>query len=256
MDPEARKREARNALKRLRRMAVSSEETLKLSGGDKKTTTAKGILESSLADRNFTVATTTDTLVFSPSDEQQDRFRKANDCNLAFLVKAESKKKDQFGKFYLFEAEVKGKVLNLTTHELIASKTVRKKSKRKLDEAEAATDALEAAAKELAKDLIDEVVAKWQVTSLVRYRLVVTNLALAREVDSVRNGLGRRPGIYYVSLERWDEGSGKATYEVLCRCDVEEKLTAYVGKLGIGEIRVQSVDRHGKVIKAEQDIWE
>jgi hypothetical protein len=202
-----------------------------------------------LAELGFKVIETTKGLGFAPSEDAQDGFRRQNDCNLALLVKGEAKEADKFGNFWSFESNLKGKVLNLTTHQLIASKTIRKRGERALDEQVAAEDAQRAAAKEMAKYLTDEVVRKWEATSLVRVKMTATRIYNMSQADDLRIGLQRRVGIYYVSLESWDDKIDLAVYEILCRFDVERFLPAYVEELRKGGVEIKRI---GKAIKAKR----
>ena len=244
------------ALLNLQRMMISSRERIALPDGVETTTVARDVLANKMAELSFNVIEMTDRLPFEPSEAQQDRFRAENDCNLAFLMDGEAEQFDKHGNYYLYKCKLRGKVLNLTTHQQIATKTVRRKGPRDLDEAEAGEDALEKAAEDLAAYLTDEVTRKWEATSLVRMRLAVSGLRHFREADDLRVGLQQRVGIYYVSLERWDDRSDTAEYDVLCRFDVERFLAPYVDELRRDRVRIESVERHGKVIKADQDFFD
>ena len=251
---DAQKQEiARRALFDLQRMVISSDERIYLSDGVEDTSVARDVLATKLEELTFHVVASTSELWFNPSEREQDRFRELNRCNLKFCLEGEAEQVDKFGNFYLYRAKLRGKVLNLTTHQEIASKTIRKDGRRALDEVEAAEDALESAAADMATYLTDEVARKWEATSLIRIRLIITDIDHAQEADDVRIGLQRRVGIYYVSLERWDKESDTGVYEVLCRFDVREYLVGYVDELRIGRIQVERVER-GKVIKADQDL--
>ena len=251
---DAQKQEiARRALFDLQRMVISSDERIHLSDGVEDTSVARDMLATKLEELTFNVVASTSELWFNPSEGEQDRFRELNNCNLGFFLEGAAELADKFGNFYLYRAKLRGKVLNLTTHQEIASKTIRKDGRRALDEAEAAEDALESAAADLTTYLTDEVARKWEATSLIRLRLIVTDIDHAQEADDVRVGLQRRAGIYYVSLERWDKESDTGVYEVLCRFDVREYLVGYVDELRIGRIQVERVER-GRVIKADQDL--
>ncbi len=244
----------RTALLDLQRAVVNSDEHMVLPSGDQGSDVVKDRLSTRLEELGFNVLAAAGDLPYTPSGEQLDQFRKANECNLAFLLKGSAKEADRFGSFHIYRGEVKGKVLNLTTHQEIASKTIRRKGRRALDEREAARDALALAAADVATYLTDEVARKWEVTSLVRTRLVITDLDHASRVDDVRVGLQRQAGIYYVSLENWDDQTETAVFEVLSRFDVREYLMAYVDELRIGRIRVERVEQHGQVIRADQDV--
>lgn len=243
----------RRALFDLQRMVISSAEVMELSTGAEPTSVAADVLKTKLAELGYRVTQTTRGLPFEPSETQLDALREQGDFNLAFLIAGGARERDRFGNFWSFKSDLRGKVLNLTTHQSIAEKTFRKQGRRALDEDEAARDALESAAADLATYLTDEVSRKWEATSLIRVRLICTDLDHAREVDDVRIGLQRRPGIYYVSLESWDKRSDRAVFEVLCRYDVREYLVGYVDELRLGRIKVERVER-GKVIMADQDL--
>jgi hypothetical protein len=253
---DAEKQEiGRRALFDLQRMMISSAEWLRLPDGDERTEVARDVLATKLEELGYHVVASTSELWSAPSEGEQSRFGERNDCNLVFLLEGEAKPADKFGDFFCYHSELKGKALNLTTHQEIASKTIRKEGRRALDEAEAAQDALESAAADMATYLTDEVARKWEATSLIRLRLVITDIDHIQEADDVRIGLQQRAGVYYVSLERWDIKSDTAVYEVLCRYDVREFLNGYVDELRNCRVQVQRVER-GKVIKADQDLYD
>ncbi|MBI4604701.1 MAG: hypothetical protein HY721_22290 [Planctomycetes bacterium] len=238
----------------LLRVILSSEEKLQLSAGPEASTTARGALTTKLAELQFKVIESDARLGFSPSEEDQDRYRLRNDCNLVFLVEGGAKQADKFGEFFSFESQLKGKVLNLTAHQVIAEKTFLKRGKRATDERQAAESAQEAAAADLVAYLSDEVARKWEVTSLVKVDLEVSGLGQFAQADDLRVGLQRRPGVFYVSLESWDRGSERAKYEVLCRFDVERFIGAYVDELRLGNVVVKSVKRKGEEIRARKGL--
>jgi hypothetical protein len=250
-----KQRIGQQALFNLQRMVISSDEVMELSTGPRPTRVAAELLETKLAELGYRVTQTTRGLPFDPSEKEQDQFRHQNDCNLVFLVAGGARAQDHFGNFWSFKSDLRGKVVNLTTHQVIAPKTFRKQGKRAPDEDEAARDALESAAADLARYLTDEVSRNWEPTSLIRVRLICTDLDHAQEVDDVRIGLQQRSGIYYVSLEQWDKRSDRAIFEVLCRFDVQEYLLGYVDELRNARIQVERIER-GKVIKADQDLYD
>jgi len=245
----------RRALFDLQRMVISSAEVMELSTGAEPTSVAAELLETKLAELGYRVTQTTRGLPFEPSEEELDALRREGNFNLAFVIAGGARERDRLGDFWSFKSDLRGKVLNLTTHQVIAAKTIRKQGRRAIDEDEAARDALESAAADLATYLTNEVSRKWEATSLIRVRLICTDLDHAREVDDVRIGLQRRPGIYYVSLERWDKRSDRAIFEVLCRYDVREYLLGYVDELRVGRVQVERIER-GKIIKADQDLYD
>lgn len=249
---EEKQQAVETALLNLQRCIISTEEALELSGGVEGSTAAKETLTTTLAELGFMVIESTKDLPFSPSEPDQERFRAHNDCNLVFLISGSAKPMDRFGNFHSFESQLTMKVLNLTTHQVLASKTFLKRGKRALDERQAAEDANRAAASELAKYLTDEVVRKWEATSLIRMELVVAHIEEIAQADDIRLGLQRRPGVYYASLDQWDDGTETAFYEVLCRFDVQRHLAAYVDELRRGKVQVKDFRAAGKAIEARR----
>jgi hypothetical protein len=241
------------SLLNLQRVLVCTDELAVLSTGKTASTVVKESVTDKLAALSFKVIQSSKQLSFSPSEREQDAFRESAKCNLAFVAAAMVKKADKFGKFWSFSGHVRGKVLNLTTHQIIASKNVIKRGKRALGETDAATSALEAASKDLVTYLTDEVVRQWEATSLVRMTLIATNIDNVKIADDLRVGLQKRVGIYYVSLESWDSKSQVAVYDVLCRYDVQRFLASYVDEVrGKDRVKVKSVKQSGKVIKMER----
>jgi len=236
----------------LQRMIVGADEQVVLSGGSQASEAAKEQIVTKLGELEFNVIQSNDKLSFSPTEQEQEGWRRGNNCNLLFLLKGESKKQDKFGSFYSFEAKLQGKVLNLTTHQIIASKTITKRGRRALNEDEAAEDALRAAAKDMAKYLSDEVIRKWEYTSLVRMVLEVNNVESIGQADDIRVGLQKRVGVFYVSLDSWHHETEKAVYDVLCRFDVQRFLAAYVEELRDGGLKVRWIKKGGEAIKAKR----
>ncbi len=238
----------------LMRVSVSSQEQLHLS--DEKATSNVSVndLTSRLAGLTFQVIDGIEDLPFDASETQQDQYRETNRCNLAFLIKGEARKVDKFGNFYSFGSEMEGKVLNLTTHQVLARKSVSRRGRRALNEREAAEDALRAGAKDLTTYLTDEVARLWEATSLVKMELEVDNLRNIAQADDIRNELQRRTGVYYVSMESWSAGDRRAVYEVLCRFDVQRFLASYVEELRDKGLAVERFEQHGEAIEARRRI--
>ncbi|HUW33972.1 MAG TPA: hypothetical protein VM223_20375, partial [Planctomycetota bacterium] len=113
-------------------------------------------------------------------------------------------------------------------------------------------DALRVAAKDMSAYLSDEVVRKWEFTSLVRMTLEVNNIESIAQADDIRVGLQKRLGVFYVSLDSWDHESEKAIYDVLCRFDVQRFLAAYVDELRDGGLKVRWIKKGGEAIKAKR----
>jgi len=237
----------------LQRVLVCTDELAVLSTGKASSSVVKDSLIGKLAKLGFDVIQSSKHLSFSPSEREQDAFRESAKCNLAFVTVATAQKADKFGNFWSFTGDVRGKVLNLTTHRVIANKRFPKRGKRALKEVDAARSALETASEDLVKYLTDEVVRQWEATSLVRMTLTATNIDNVKIADDLRVGLQMRVGIYYVSLESWDSKSQVAVYDVLCRYDVQRFLASYVDEVrGKDRVKVKSVKQSGKVIKMER----
>ena len=204
---------------------------------------AKGVLTGKLAELGFKVIQSRSSLDYSPSEAQQDTFRKANDCNLVFLISGDARKMSKLGNFWSFQGAMKGKILNLTTHQVIAETAASKRGQRKLAEDKAAVSALEAAGGQLAADLTEALARKGQAASLVKLELIVTRVKTRAKAEALRTGLVRLDGIYYAAVHRWDETSAAARYELLCPFYLESKIADYVVQIGTG--RVKSVSRKG-----------
>jgi len=243
----------RNALLDLQRMFVLSRERLALSSGVKTCLMARDAVQKRLAELGFMVIQNAQDLPFAPSERQQDQFRRMCDCNLAILIDSEATKLDRFGNFWSFQSEAMGKVLNLTTHQIIAQTSTANRGKRALDERAAAESAQRASAAELATYLTDEVARKWEATSLVKVEVSVKELATAVKAEKLRVELLERPGVYYVSTEGWDADSECARYEVLCRFDVREGIVGYIEQLDKGKVDILEI---GDAITAERKgLW-
>ncbi len=238
---------ARQALLDLQRVIISSREHLRLPGGARATKAAAELLETRLAELGYRVTQTVTELPFEPSEATLDAFRTRNHCNLVFLIEGDATPRDSLAGEWSYQADLRGKVVNLTTHQIIAARTLRKLGRRSSDAFAAARDALESAAADLATYLTDEVSRKWEVTTLVRVVLVCDRLHHIREADDIRIGLQRRPGIYYVSLERWDDASQRGWYEVLCRYDVLQYLPTYVDDLTAGRVRIERFEQRRRI---------
>lgn len=250
MTPDKKQAAVLKAWLDLHQTAICGGEALALSAGREQTTVARDALRSALERLGFNILGATSDLAYEANTQEQESFRGDTRCNLVFLLRGSAKKTDKFGDFYVFEAELSGKVVNLTTHQEVASQTLRAKGERLLDEKQAAVSAVTAAANKLTDYLTNEVARKWQATSLVRVALTIANLSRQDKVESLRNELQARSGVYYVSLENWDRQKATARFEVLSRSDAREFLAGYVGGSRGGRITVDCIDREGRVIGA------
>jgi len=238
----------------LQRVFVCTDEMAVLSTGNVAFSVVREALIDKLTKLNFKVIESSSTLGFSPSEAEQDAFRESENCNLVFLAAATTGKADKFGNFWSFSGKVRGKLLNLTTHEIIGSKNVDKRGKRALGEGEAATSSLRAAGEDAATWLTDKAVEKWEATSLERTTFVAANITNAEMADDIRVGLEKRVGVRYVSLEGWDSQSQTAFYDILYRYDVRKSMESYIYSVrGKGNVKINLVDKGGKVIKIERN---
>lgn len=248
---DAEKQQAvQNALINLLRVSVSSQETLHLSDGRITSNAARNDLTTSLAELTFQVIDGMEGLEFDATGAQMDAFRTSNRCNLAFLIRGDSRKVDKFGNFYSYESEMEGKVLNLATHQVIARKSATQRGERKLNERQAAESALSKTAEEISAYLTDEVARLWEVTSVMKLEIAIRNLSDVSAADAVRSELQGRPGVQYVSLESWSAGDGTAVLEVLCRFDTHRFLVDYVeDSLRQRGLTIERIER-GEAIRA------
>ena len=238
---DAEKREViRKSLLNLQRLIISTEEQLLLSGGKESSTAAKDALTRKLEELGFKVIQTTSRLEFSPSETRQDEFRRNTNTNIAVLIKGEARKVDKMGNFWSFESELKGKVLNLTTHQIIGPETVLKRGKRALEELAAAQNAQEAAIDDLATYLTDRVAQKWVELCLIRQKLTITNLPKEHDAHKLRDELRAKEGIYDVVLEKWDTDSAAAQYRILCHFRALDWLEKYVRDLLEGKVQYKT----------------
>ncbi len=228
-------------LMNLMRVMVCGDEITKLSDGKEATSTGREKLTSRLAELVFKVIQSNDQLSFNPSESEQKRFRYLSKCNLVFLLKGQSKQVDKLGNFYKFQCKQKMKVLNLATNQIIVTKTFTGEGKRATNQTDAAENAINEATNKLANHVTDEVIRKWEVASLLKIQLRVTDLKTVGRADDIRVGLQKRVGIYYVSLERWDKSSKIAYYEILCRADVKRFMPAYIDEVCEGHVQVKTL---------------
>ena len=160
------------------------------------------------------------------------------------VLKVGAQQRDKFGEFYSFEAEGRGKVLQISDKELLTTKSAYALGTRKLREQAAAETALVACAKELGSKLTDEILRKSARGALLR-RVRVTGLTRAALVDYVRVGLQKKSGIHSVTLSNWDRASGVAVFWVRMDASVKENIAAYLEQLDGIKLKVQRLDNTG-----------
>jgi len=239
------KEEKRALVDRLRIAILSvgavSQETLTLAAGDRTTDICLRAARSALADRNFRVQNVGRDLTYESTAADVTKFARDNDLAFVVQLRGASKQFDKFGNYYLFEAGLDAKIVKADRGELIAERRFTRRGKRSRDEAQAAEDALSAAAREAVEYLTDEILRK-------RDRLHTTIVTLSevgelRRVDNITRELRRRPGIAYVSLESWSEKTRTAKLEIVHSTYARDQLGAYLETLRSERIKVTVVTR-------------
>ncbi len=247
---DAQKQQAiHDARLNLIRTFVSAREHLPVGLGEE-AGVAKEELTSYLAGIGFNVIQSTQQLPPNPTEAQQNRFRRQNNCNLVFLVDATVLPRKGAGRHRQYACKLKGSVLNLTTHQIIASKRYDELGKIAQHQDVAIKSAVEAAMNKLKSYLSAEAVRKWEELSLYRVHLTMHNLATAGQADSIRAELQRRQGVFYVSLDSWDENRRTARYDVLIRRDAKDYLVQYIEELRKSGVRILDYEKGGKTIRA------
>ena len=178
--------------------------------------------------------------------DKADLIRLGNqrDVDLFVLLRLDAIQKDKFGNYYLYESEGRGKVAQISDKEIITTKSAAAKGTRATRQTAAAESALVACAKELGPKLSDEILRKSGRGLLLR-RVSVDDLKTAAQVDYVRVGLSKKPGIRSVVLQRWDEESERANFWVRLDASVKENLGAYLEQLDDIRIKVKRLDKDG-----------
>jgi len=166
------------------------------------------------------------------------------DVDMYILLKADAKQVDKFGDFYSFEANGRGKALQISDKELVTTKSTLVRGKRALNEQQAAESALAECGKALAGKLSDEILRKSARGALLR-RISVDGLTKAEHVDHVRVGLSKKPGIQSVALKSWNKETGQAVFWVRLDASVKENLAAYLEDLSDIKLKVERFDKTG-----------
>jgi hypothetical protein len=222
-------------------VGVVSEERLGLADGARPSQVCALKVRDKLLATNFRVQQVERGLTYDSPAGDVVRFAKDNDLAFVVQVRGVSKQFDKFGDFFLFEATVDAKVVKSYGAEPIAERNFRLKGTRKLDERQAAEEALTAAGEKAVDFLTDEVVRK-------RDRLFTTLITLKnvddlRHVDNILRELNRKPGIAYASLERWSEKGHTAIVEVTHSGYGKENLGAYLETLRSERVEVEEVTK-------------
>jgi len=76
-------------------------------------------------------------------------------------------------------------------------------------------------------------------------RISVDGLNRAEQVDYVRVGLSKKPGIQSVALSSWDKQTGRVIFWVRLDASVKENLAAYLEEIDNVKLKVERLDKTG-----------
>lgn len=159
------------------------------------------------------------------------------DVDLFVLLYAKTTLRDKFGDFYLFQADGRGRVAQIVGNELVTATSANVRGKRGLSEGEAAQSALQACGEEIGQKLSYEILRKSSSGILVR-ELTIDGLGRASQADYIRVGLEKKPGVYSVTLKRWDSTNKRAVFLIRLDASVKENLAAYLEDIEKVRLRV------------------
>ena len=216
---------------------IGVDEQFRLSTGLQQTKAIRAALAIRLKRLGFEVIDMADQIEFSPSLQRQDELRRETGANLAVLVKARTDKAETDRGLWCFQSEMSGKVVNLTTHEAVASRAVLKRGGYAPVEMDAAGKARTEALADLAGYLAGRIDRNWMNWSLLSQRLTITNIADERAAYRLRDELRKRDGICTVAMEKWDRASGTAHYHVQCHFQEMDSFEEWIGDLLPGPVR-------------------
>jgi hypothetical protein len=228
----------------LLRVLICSQEQIKLSDESVDSDYALQRVSEHFTDMGFRVLDGSPCPAYSAAPEELRGIANNRDVDIFVVLKVAAQQRDKFGKYYSFEAEGRGKVLQISDKELLTTKSSYALGTRKLREQAAAETALVATAKELGSKLTDEILRKSARGALLR-RVRVTGLTRASLVDYVRVGLQEKPGIHSVTLSNWDRASAVAVFWVRMDASVKENIAAYLEQLDNIKLKVQRLDNTG-----------
>jgi len=230
-----------NAKLDLLRVFICSDETVHLSDGTHKYDECRQKVTEHLTDMGYRVVEGASP-GYDVSGRVLESIAKSRDVDLFVLLKAEVKQRDKFGDFYSFEADGRGRVAQIVGEELVTTTSAYVHGKRALSEQKAAQSALQACAKEIGQKLSYEILRKSSSGILVR-ELIVDGLERAEQVDYVRIGLLKKPGIRSVALKSWDNKSKRAVFLIRLDASVKENLAAYLEKTDNVRLKVKQFEK-------------
>lgn len=162
--------------------------------------------------------------------------------DLFVLLKADVKQWDKLGDFYVFEADVRGRVAQIVGDELVTATSAYLHGKRALSEQKAAQSALQACAKEIGQKLSYEILRKSSTGILVR-KLVIDGLERSEQVDYVKVGLLKKSGIQSVERTSWDEKNRRGVFLIRLDASAKEHLAAYLEQIDNVRLEVKRLEK-------------
>ena len=209
---------------------LKSKEKLNLKQGAVNTSVAKDVIEEILSDMFLT--TTPDKL----------------NADIVVDIKASSGLNEKFGDFYSFDGDVRLKVINSVTSEIIDARTFTSRGERELNEYAAAASAIELAAEPAAEHLAKALKDKSQY--LLTTKIIVENIKNNIMAQNLRTALYDQPGIDVAELDSYDAGKKLATYNVRYAAIERGNLSHYLYR--IKGIKLQVLNYNKKTIWAKR----
>jgi hypothetical protein len=228
----------------LLRILICSEEQVQLSREKSSSDVLLQEVSEHFTDIGFRVIEGSPCPDYSSSATALEEIANQRDVDVFVLLRAQSRQVDKFGDFYSFEADGRGKVAQISDKELLTTKSALVRGKRALNQRQAAESALQKCGRELAAKLSDEILRKSARGALLR-RITVHRLYRTEQVDYVRVGLSKKPGIQSVARKSWDRETGRAIFWVRLDASVKENLAAYLEDISNVRLKVERVDKAG-----------
>lgn len=228
----------------LLRLLVCADEKAEIDGAVTYTDQLAETVREHFSDMGFRVLNESPCPGFGSSAYQLSSIANARDADMFVLLKGEAEQVDRFGDFYSFEAKGRGKVVQIAGNELLTTKSAFVRGKRSLDSDTAAESALQQCGRELAAKLSDEVVRKSGRGMLTR-RVEVSGIKKSADVDYIRVGLAKKPGVISVSQAAWNAQTGNVVYWVRIDASVKENLAAYLEDIQGVKLKVTRLDTSG-----------
>jgi len=216
-----------NAMK----IILVNQETIETDAGSQAVDSCRDFFKSRLAATNYKVLPTSE--IYKPGDENDlEGFFKRTGIPAVIFLDCKASQYDKFGNFYSYAAELNARAVKTVNGETIASKVLDVRGKRALSQLEAGNSAIEKAA-EGAYDYISTELIRRSV-SMVDVNLYIHKIKKAVDAYYIREQLEAKPGINYVSIERFEEEDSRVTMQINCRSDVRQFIGRYILDLKIG----------------------